>query len=180
YNYSLAGKASLSESKPDAFLIDENNKIMMITGYSYVSLINRIIELSGKKDMSYKAGEMILKNVEKSGGFIRKDNEKTLLMFMTSGCRTCKKGEDIVQENIDSMQKKINVITVRPDFDTKQEYDKYFEIDPQMIYFNIYASAQGLEPSDRKYPLFVIINSDYSIEKLFTDVNEAIKYTLGL
>ncbi len=101
-------------------------------------------------------------------------------MFMSSGCRTCKEGEDIVRKNIDSMQKKINVITVRPDFDIKQDYDKHFEIDPQQIYFNIFAYAQDVEARYRKYPMFVIINSDNSIERLFTDVNEAVKYALGL
>lgn len=180
YNYSLEGKVSLSESKPTAFLADENNKIMMVTGYSYVSLINKIIELGGKKDLSVKAGEMILKNASKSNAFHKEYNGKTLLMFMSSGCRKCKEDEDIVRKNIDSMQKKINVITVRPDFDIKQDYDKYYEMDPQQIYFNIFAYSQGGEVSRRKYPMFVIINSDNSIEKLFTDVDEAVKYTLGL
>lgn len=179
YNYSLAGKVSLSESKPTAFLTDENNKIMMVTGYSYISLINKIIELSGKKDLSTKAAEMILKNVSKSGAFFRKDDGKTLFMFLASGCRKCREYEEIVRKNIDSIQKKINVITVRPDFDIKQDYDKYLEIDPQQIYFNIFAYSCGIEANNRKYPMFFIINSDNSIEKLFTDVDEAVKYTLG-
>ncbi|HEY9063083.1 MAG TPA: hypothetical protein VIO64_21690 [Pseudobacteroides sp.] len=180
YNYSVDGKVSLSESKPTAFLMDESNKIIMVTGYSYISLINKIIELGEKKDLSYKAGEMIIKNVSKSGAFIRKDTEKTLLMFMWSGCRKCREHEEIVRKNIDSMQKKINVITIRPDFDTRQDYDKYYEIDSEQIYFNIYAYAYGIEASLRKYPMFVILKSDNSVEKLFTDVNEAINYILGL
>ncbi|KNY27853.1 hypothetical protein [Pseudobacteroides cellulosolvens] len=180
YNYSLEDKVSLSESKPTAFLTDENNKIIMVTGYSYISLINEIIELGEKRDLSHKAGEMIIRNVSKSGAFSRKDKEKTLLMFMWSGCRKCREHEEIARKNIDSMQKKINVITIRPDFDIRQDYDKHYEIDPQEIYFNIYSYAYGIEASLRKYPLFVILNSDNSIEKLFTDVNEAVKYTLGL
>lgn len=180
YNYTLAGKSSLSEAKPTAFLVDKNNKIIMVTGYSYISLINEIIEMGGKKDLSAKAGGMIFKNALKSETFLREDNEKTLLMFMSSGCRLCREGEDIIRQNIDSMRKKINVITVRPDFDTKQDFDKYFEIDPQQIYFNIFSYALGVEADDRKYPMFFIINSDYSVEKLFTDANEAVKYILGL
>lgn len=180
YNYSLDDKVSLDESKPTAFLTDKNNKIIMITGYSYISLINKIIELGGKKDLSHKAGEMIIKNVSKSDAFIWKDTEKTLLMFMWSGCRKCREHEEIVRKNIDSMHKKINVITIRPDFDIRQDYDKYYEIDPQEIYFNIYAYAYGIEASHRKYPMFVILKSDNSVEKLFTDVNEAVNYTLGL
>lgn len=180
YNYSLEDKVSLSESKPTAFLTDENNKIIMVTGYSYISLINEIIDLIGERDLSRKASEMIIKNVSKSGAFIRKDNEKTLLMFMWSGCRKCREHEEIVRKNIDSMQKKINVITIRPDFDIRQDYDKYYEIDPQEIYFNIYAYAYGIEASLRKYPMFIILNNDNSIEKVFTDVNEAVNYTLGL
>jgi|GEM_PF-760476 len=180
YNYSLKGKVSLSESKPTAYLTDENNKIMMVTGYSYISLINKIIELGGKKDISNKAADMILKNVSKSGGFSREDNEKTLLMFLTSSCRRCKEYDEIVRKNIDSMQKKIKIITVRPDFDEKQDYDKYFEIDPQQIYFNIFAWSRDVGANDRKYPMFYILNSDNSIERLFTDANEAVSYILGL
>jgi hypothetical protein len=180
YNYSLDGKVSLSESKPTAFLTDENNKITMVTGYSYISLINKIIELGGKKDLSSGAAGMILNSVSKSGAFFREDNEKTLLMFLTSSCRKCLEYDEIVRKNIDSMQKKIKVITVRPDFDKKQDYDKYFEIDPQQIYFNIFAWSCDIGASDRKYPMFFILNSDNSIEKVFTDVNEAVSYTLGL
>lgn len=180
YNYSLKGKVSLSESKPTAFLTDENNKIMMVTGYSYISLINEIIELGGKKDLSTKAAEMIINNVSKSGAFFWEDNKKTLLMFMTSSCRRCMEYDEIVRKNIDSMQKKIQIITVRPDFDKKQDYDKYFEIDTQQIYFNIFASSSDIGATERKYPLFFIINSDNSIEKSFTDVNKAVSYILGL
>lgn len=180
YNYSLEGKASLSESKPTAFLTDENNKIMMVTGYSYISLINKLIELSDKKDLGTKATEMILKDASKSGAFFRKDNEKTLLMFLDSSCRKCMEFEEIVRKNIDFMQKKIKVITVRPDFDKKQDYDKYYEIDPQQVYFNIFAWTHDIGAGDRKYPMFFIINSDNSIERLFNDVDEAVSYTLGL
>ncbi|MDP4179553.1 MAG: hypothetical protein Q8942_00485 [Bacillota bacterium] len=180
YNYSLKNKASLSESKPTAFLVDENNKVIMVTGYSYISLINKIIELGDKKDLYNKAEKMIFNNVSKSGSLPRKDNGKTLLMFMSSGCRRCKEDEDIVKKNIDAMQEKINIITVRPDFDIKQNYDKYFELDPQMIYFNIFAYALGIDANNRKYPMFVIVNSKNSIEKFFTNVDEAVNYTLGL
>lgn len=179
-NYSLEGKASLSESKPTAFQTDENNKIMMVTGYSYISLINELIELGGKKDLGTKATEMILKDASKSGAFFRKDNEKTLLMFLDSSCRKCMEYEEIVHKNIESMQKKIKVITVRPDFDKQQDYDKYYEIDPQQIYFNIFAWTHGIGAGDRKYPMFFIINSHNSIERLFTDVDKAVSYTLGL
>ncbi len=180
YNFSLAGKASLSESKPTAFLTDENNKIIMVTGYSYISLINEIIEMGGKKDLSAKAGEMILKNALKSETSLRKNTEKTLLMFMSSSCRLCRENEDIIRKNMDSLGEKINVITVRPDFDTKQDFDKYFEIDPEQIYYNMFAYSQGVEASNRKYPMFYIINSDYSVEKLITDPNELVKYISGL
>jgi hypothetical protein len=64
-------------------------------------LINKILELSGKKDLSAKAGEMILKNVSMPDGLIRGDNRKTLLMFMTSGCRMCRESEDIIKKNIE-------------------------------------------------------------------------------
>ncbi|AEY65180.1 hypothetical protein [Clostridium sp. BNL1100] len=180
YNYSLKQKVSLSESKPNAFLVDENNKIVTVTGYSYISLINELINLSGKTDLSVKAGEMIVNNVSKSGNFPGNHNGKTLLMFMSSGCKICRVSEDIVSKNIDSMGKKINVITVRPDFDTRHSYDKNFEIDPQQIYFNIFSHKQGIQASNRKYPMFLIINKDFSVEKLFTDANEAVKYILGL
>jgi hypothetical protein len=175
-NFSLAGKVSLSESKPTAYLLDENNKIIMITGYSYISLINKIIELGGKRNFSTKAEEMILKNVSKSQGFLPGGNGKTLLMFMSSSCRLCREGEEIVRQNTDSMQKKINVITIRPDFGVKQDFDRYFEIDPQQIYFNIFCYSQKIAAENRKYPMFMIINRDYTVEKLFTDVNEAVKY----
>lgn len=178
YNYSLGGRASLSESVPNAFLTDENNKIMMVTGYSYISLINKVIELGGEKDICKRAGEMILNNVAKSGTFHRKDNKKTLLMFVSSSCKSCRAGEDFLKQNIDNVRKKINAITIRPDFDSKQAYDKDFEIDPQQIYFNIYCYALGVEASNRKYPMFIIINGDYSVEKLITDPNEAVKYIL--
>jgi len=180
YNYTLAGKASLSESKPTAFLVDENNKIIMVTGYSYISLINEIIEMSGKKDLSAKAGELIFKNALKSETFLGENNGKTLLMFMSSGCRLCRENEDIIRKNIDSIRKKINVITVRPDFDTKQDFDEFFEIDPQQIYFNMFAYSHGVEASNRKYPMFFIINKDYSVEKLITDANEVVKYISAL
>jgi hypothetical protein len=179
YNYTLAGKATLSESKPTAFLTDENNKIIMVTGYSYISLINEVIEI-GKKDLSAKAGEMILKNALKSETFLQENNGKTLLMFMSSSCRLCRENEDIIRKNIDSLRKKINVITVRPDFDTKQDFDEFFEIDPEQIYFNMFAYSQRVEASNRKYPMFYIINSDYSVEKLITDPNELVKYISGL
>ncbi len=180
YNYSLAGKATLSEEKPTAFLTDENNKIIMVTGYSYISLINEIIEMGGKKDLSAKAVEMIFKNALKSETSIQENNEKTLLMFMSSSCRLCRENEEIIRKNIDSLREKINVITVRPDFDTKQDFDKYFEIDPQQIYFNMFAYSQGIEASNRKYPMFFIINKDHSVEKLITDPNELVKYISGL
>lgn len=180
YNYTLAGKATLSESKPTAFLTDENNKIVMVTGYSYISLINEIIEIGKKKDLSAKAGEMILKNTLQSEAFLRENNGKTLLMFMSSSCRLCRENEDIIRKNVDSLRKKINVITVRPDFDTKQDFDEFFEIDPQQIYFNMFAYSQGVEASNRKYPMFFIINKDYSVEKLITDTNEVVKYISGL
>ncbi len=180
YNYSLKHKLSLSESKPNAFLLDENNKIVMVTGYSYISLINKLINLNGKTDLSVKAGELIVNNVSKSGNFPGNHNGKTLLMFMSSGCKICRVSEDIVSKNIESMGKKINVITVRPDFDTRHSYDKNFEIDPQQIYFNIFSDKQGIQAENRKYPMFLIINNDYSVEKLFTDANEAVKYILGL
>ncbi|MDP4182761.1 MAG: hypothetical protein Q8942_16945 [Bacillota bacterium] len=179
YNYCLKGKASLSESKPTAFLTDKNNKVMTVTGYSYVALINQIIELSGKKDFSNNAGEMILKNIRKSGAF-RENGNKTLLMFISSGCRKCKEDEDKVQKNIAFIQNKINVIAVRPDFDVKQKYDKYFEMDPQQIYFNIFAYAKNIGAESRKYPMFVIINDTYGIENLFTDVDEMVNYVSGL
>lgn len=180
YNYTLAGKATLSEEKPTAFLTDENNKVLMVTGYSYISLINEIIEMGGKKDLSAKAVEMIFKNALKSETSLPKDNKKTLLMFMSSSCRLCRENENIISKNIDSLEKKINVITVRPDFDTKQDFDKYFEIDPQQIYFNMFAYSQGIEASNRKYPMFFIINKAYSVEKLITDPNELVKYISGL
>lgn len=179
YNYTLAGKTTLSESKPNAFLTDENNKIIMVTGYSYISLINEIIDMSGKKDLSAKAGEMILKNAVKSGTSFQEANEKTLLMFMSSSCRLCRENEDIIRKNADFLQEKINVVTVRPDFDTKQDFDRYFEIDPEQIYFNMFAYSQGVEATNRKYPMFYIINSDYSVEKLITDPNELVKYISG-
>ncbi|EPR09372.1 hypothetical protein [Ruminiclostridium papyrosolvens] len=180
YNYSLKHKVSLSESKPNAFLVDEKNKIVMVTGYSYISLINELINLNGKTDLSVKAGELIVNNVSKSADFPGNDNGKTLLMFMSSGCKICRVSEDIVSKNINSMGKKINIITVRPDFDTRHSYDKNFEIDPQQIYFNIFSDKQGIQAVNRKYPMFLIINNDYSVEKLFTDANEAVKYILGL
>ncbi len=180
HNYSLKSKVSLSKSKPNAFLADENNKIVMVTGYSYVSLINELIKLNGETDLSVKAGEMLVNNISKSGDFPGNDNGKKLLMFMSSGCKICRVSEDIVSKNIDSMGKKINIITVRPDFDTRHAYDKNFEIDPQQIYFNIFSHKLGIQAENRKYPMFLIINEDYSVEKLFTDANEAVKYTLGL
>lgn len=180
YNYSLEGKVSLSESKPTAFFADENNKITMVTGYSYISMINKVIELGENKDLSAQAIDMILKSASETDTFPQDYAGKTLLMFISSGCRTCGGVEDIVSKNIDSMQKKINVISVRPDFDIKQEYDQYFEVDPQQIYFNIFACTQRIEASNRKYPMFFIINSDKSIEKFFTDPNEAVNYVLGL
>lgn len=81
---------------------------------------------------------------------------------------------------INFMSKKINLITVRSDFDTRQSYDKNFEIDPQQIYFNIFCQEQDIQASDRKYPMFLIINKEYSVEKFFTDANEVVKYILGL
>ncbi len=180
FNYSLEGKVFLSESKPTAFLADENNKITMVTGYSYISLVNKIIELNGNKDLSAQAIDMILKSAEGINTSAQDRSTKTMLMFISSGCRTCREVEDIVCKNIDSMQKNINVISVRPDFDMQQEYDQYFEVDPQQIYFNIFACAQNIEASNRKYPMFFIINSDKTIEKFFTDPNEAVNYTLGL
>ncbi|WP_024831737.1 hypothetical protein [Ruminiclostridium josui] len=180
YNYSLKSKVILSESKPNAFLVDENSKIAMVTGYSYISLINEIINLNGKTDLSAKAGKMIVNNVSKSGDFSGNSNEKTLLMFMSSGCKSCRVSEDIISKNMDSMSKKINLITVRSDFDTRQSYDKNFEIDPQQIYFNIFCQEQDIQASDRKYPMFLIINKEYSVEKFFTDANEVVKYILGL
>ncbi|RCX14831.1 hypothetical protein DFR58_11465 [Anaerobacterium chartisolvens] len=179
FNYSLNRRASLSESRPDAFLTDENGKIIMITGYSYVSLINEIIALGGKKDLSVGAAEMILKNASEPGASLGDNGGKTLLMFVSSGCRTCRETEEIVRQNIDSMYEKINVITVRPDFDTRQPYDRHFEIDPQQVYFNIFTNAQGIEASKRKYPLFFIINSDYSVERLFTDAGDTVKHIMG-
>ncbi len=179
-NYTLAGKASLSESKPTAFLTDENNKIKTVTGYSYVALINEVIEIGKIKDLSARAGEMIFKNVLKSETVLPNDNEKTLLMFMSSSCRLCRENEEIIRKNIDSIREKINVITVRPDFDTKQDFDKYFEIDPEQIYFNSFAYSQGVEATKRQYPMFFIINKDYSVEKLITDPNELVKYISGL
>ncbi|ACL75599.1 hypothetical protein [Ruminiclostridium cellulolyticum] len=180
YNYSLKQKVSLSESKPTAFLMNENNKIIMVTGYSYISLINELINLNGKTDLSKKAGKMIVNNVSKSGDFSGNHDGKILLMFMSSGCKICRVSEDIVSKNIDAMGKKINTITVRPDFDTRHPYDKNFEIDPQQIYFNVFSHEQGIQASNRKYPMFLIINSDYSVEKLFTDASEVVNYILGL
>ncbi len=180
FNYTLSGKASLSESKPTAFLTDENNKIIMVTGYSYISLINEVIEIGKKKDISAKAADMILKNALKSESLLRENNEKTLLMFMSSSCRLCRENEDIIRKNTESLQEKVNVITIRPDFDTKQDFDKYFEIDPEQIYFNIFAYSQGVEATNRKYPMFYIINSDNTVEKLITDSNELVEYISGL
>lgn len=180
YNYSLKHKVSLSESKPNAFLLDEKNKIKIVTGYSYVALLNELINLNGEKDLSVKAEKMIVNNVSKSGYYIDNNKGKTLLMFMSSGCKICRVSEEVVSKNIDSMGKKINIITVRPDFDTRQSYDKNLEIDPQQIYFNIFCHKQGIQASNRKYPMFLIVNNDYSVEKLFTDANEAVKYVLGL
>lgn len=180
YNYTLAGKATLSESKPTAFLADKNNKIIMVTGYSYISLIDKVIEIGKQKDLNVKAGETIVKNALKSETSLLEDDEKILLMFMSSSCKLCRENEEIIQKNIDLIQEKINVITIRPDFDTKQDFDKYFEIDPEQIYFNMFAYSQGIELSNRKYPLFFIINKDYSVEKLITDPNDLVKYVSGL
>lgn len=180
YNYSLEGRAVLSESTPNAFLMDEGNKVVMVTGYSYVSLINKIIELGGNREIHTGAGEMILRDVEKSGTFHREANKKTLLMFVSSSCKSCRAGEDILKQNIDAMRKKVNAITIRSDFDLKQGYDKDLETDPQQIYFNIYGYALGIEAANRKYPMYLIINGDYSVEKLFTDPKEAVQYILGL
>ncbi|HEX2926449.1 MAG TPA: hypothetical protein VHP38_09380 [Ruminiclostridium sp.] len=176
YNYSLEGKTVLDESKPTAYLLEEDNKIIMITGYSYISLINKIIELGGKRDFSTKAGEMILKDVSDSDQFHGQGAGKTLLMFMSSGCRLCRAGEEIIKKNTDSLQKKINVITIRPDFDEKQSFDKYYEVDPEQIYFNIFCYKLNIGASNRKYPMFIIINRDFTVDKLFTDPNEAVKY----
>lgn len=60
YNYSLEGKAALSESTPNAFLMDEGNRVVMVTGYSYVSLINKIIELGGNKEIHTGIAELVL------------------------------------------------------------------------------------------------------------------------
>lgn len=178
-NYTLEGKAQFSESKPTAFLTDENNKIITVAGYSYISLINQVIEI-GKEDLSAKAGEKILNNALKSDMSLLDNNKKTLLMFMSSSCRLCRENEEVIRKNIDMIEEKTNVITVRPDFDTKQDFDKYFEVDPQQIYFNLFAYSQKVEASNRQYPMFYIINKDCSIEKVITDPNELVKYISGL
>jgi thiol-disulfide isomerase/thioredoxin len=180
YNYSLNGKASLSEWKPTAFLTDENNKIKMVTGFSYVTLINEVIKISNKDDLCAKAVDKILKNALQSEMSLLENNKKTLMMFMSSGCRSCKETEEIIKNNIEFLQEKMNVVTVRPDFDLRQDFDKYYEVDPEQIYFNIFVDSQGVDASDRQYPFFYILNSDYSVEKLIRDPNELIKYVSGL
>lgn len=178
-NYSLGGKVSLSESKPNAFLMDEKNKIVMVAGYSYISLISKIIELNEKKDLTTRAGEMILENATGSDTFLQEHKGKTLLMFISSSCKRCKEGEEIIRGNMDLMGKKMNVIAVRPDFDTRQDFDKYLEIDPQQIYFNTYCHAMGVEAAKRKYPMFFVIDGDLSVEKMFTNSSEAVNYVLS-
>ncbi|QNU66650.1 hypothetical protein EHE19_017660 [Ruminiclostridium herbifermentans] len=180
YNYSLNGKASLSEWKPTAFLTDDNNKIIMVTGFSYVTMINEVIKMSNKNDLSAKAVDKILKNALQSEMSILENNKKTLMMFMSSGCRSCKETEEIIKNNTELLHEKMNVVTVRPDFDIRQDFDKYFEVDPEQLYFYIFVNSQGIEESNRKYPIFYIVNSDYSVEKLFTDANELVKYVSEL
>lgn len=178
-NYSLEGKVSLSESKPTAFLADESNKIEMITGYSYVYMIIRIIELSGNKDFRPEAIDMLLKSASDKAAFPEDEDRVTMLMFLTSGCRDCFEVEELISENINDLKSKVNLISIRPEFDVQQQYDQHYELDPQQIYFYIFACAQNIEVNDRKYPMFFVINADKTIDKFFTDTNEAFDYVLG-
>lgn len=171
-NYTFNNKSSISKSKPNGFLLDEDNKVLQVTGYSYIDVIKNIIALENKPNMLGKVNEEIFADAfgNKKGGLDK--NKLTLLMFVSSSCKLCRETEEKIAKNLPALQKKLNVITIRPDFDTMQEYDVNYITDYSLVYFNVYDQVY----TAKQFPFFAVLDKDKQVLEHFSNIDALLNY----
>jgi thiol-disulfide isomerase/thioredoxin len=169
-NYCLKGKRSFSQIKPEGYILDESNKVILRTGYSYGNMFYELHKLGGNKDLRDKVYKMILNDVFKGKEDTRDKNKLTLLMFINFNCKKCKDMEKTFENNVSLLQSKFNTISIRTNFDKKTEYDKLITFDDDTF---VYLTSFN---DKANYPYFAAINQNGEIVSTFEDLNQLLKY----
>lgn len=171
-NYSLQNRYTLGLSTPTAFIVDENGRIILISGYSYFALITKIDELCHNNDLRKTINEMMIRDVLHAKNLHIRAAKPYLLMFMTSGCERCRAADFVIKKNISLLQGKFNMISIRSDAKEKRSYDLNLVIDDSLIYFNLYNRFYGV-----KYPFFVILDHKAEVKRIFSGIDQLVVYT---
>lgn len=172
-NYTYNQRVSLSSSKPTGFLLNQNNQILQITGYSYIDLLNNLYNYEKQANMLTKINQFVWKDAFGNQSNRVDSKKPTLVMLVASDCKLCRENEQEIQSNGGKLQNKFNVITVRPDFDTQQTYDQNPVTDDSLVYFTVYQETFKVN----NYPLYLILDQNKNVEKYFTDIKNLLQYT---
>lgn len=167
-NYTLKSGKSISKDFPNCFLVDKDNTVKLVTGFSYIDLADKLYQFEDSQDKRARVNGFIIKDLKLA------DRKPVLLMFVNSNCRQCLETDSALNENLENLQKKFNLVSIRHDFDGRiQKYDKQVVTDYSLVYFGAYKNILKVS----NYPLFVVLKSDSNeIDDIFTDVNGLITY----
>lgn len=167
-NYTFQNRFSVSKEKPAGFLLDENNRVLQVTGYSYIDLIKKILSIGKDPDAVRKINDSILQDAFGQGKTDRDPQKQTLFLFVSSGCKLCAQTERTLSETLPALQKKFNVVTIRPDFDAAKQYDVNRVTDYSLVYFDAYDQQYNV----KQFPLFVVLDQDKQVLKRFTKIDD--------
>ncbi|MDF2881081.1 MAG: hypothetical protein K0R54_1638 [Clostridiaceae bacterium] len=171
-NYSLNNKRPLALSKLGSVILDENNKVTLVSTYDYLGLVKNICSLYQGKDLVEKANKILIEDYKSNGSYTINNNKHTVLIFSNSGCKTCRSKENIILNNMELLKSKVNVITIKNDLSPSPEYDKSPVIDYSDVYFWTYSKTFNISTP----PLYVILDKEGQVSNYYVEANELVGY----
>lgn len=170
-NYTLKNDAVLSRYVPTAFIVGKNGTVEFVSGYAYTDILYRIYTLAGKNDLRPTVNQMIFEDARGSNPALDA-GKPNLFVFTTSTCQTCVAEEDALNALIKTVDKSMNVITIRPDFDSRQSMDSNLCYDYSYAYFEVYKKSNGIEAM----PFYVITDEQFAVVRVFTQLSRLSDY----
>ncbi len=154
-NYSLNGKYTLSDIFPEAYILDNDGKIIFKCN-SMENLVNKMVEI-----FQEKVADIRNSAIKYFFNTFKDQNSYKLVIFTTGNCEGCEIVDNKIKKNkLDNTQ----IIKISDESQTDQNiYQDYFSLYTKL--FNI-----------KKYPSLYLYNSDGNFILHTSDINEIYNY----